>query len=98
MWICREHRPRGRHGYLLYPGWPTALALSLVSYKMSLEGSRVSHRRMSLEEVKTGMLGVDRQHARTREVEPGTDPGIFGRERGGRVRRKSVLHAIIKKA
>src|ERR1019366_5015055 len=60
---------------------------SLISYKMSLEGWRVSHRRMSLEEVGTGMLGVDRQHARTREVEPGTDPGIFGGEREGRVRR-----------
>src|ERR1019366_4316315 len=61
--------------------------ISLISYKMSLEGWRVSHRRMSLEEVGTGMLGVDRQHARTREVEPGTDPGIFGGEREGRVRR-----------
>jgi DNA-binding winged helix-turn-helix (wHTH) protein len=35
---------------------------SLISYKMSLEGSRVSHRRMSLEEVGTVMPGVDRQH------------------------------------
>jgi hypothetical protein len=38
------------------------------SYKMSLEeGSR--------------MLGVDRQRANRREVEPGTDPGIFGGQR-----------------
>ena len=41
-------------------------------------GVRFSYK-MSLEE-RSGMLGVDHQHASTREVEPGTDPGVFGRE------------------
>src|ERR1017187_2344034 len=54
---------------------------------MSLEGLRVSHRRMSLEEVGSGMLGVDRQHASKRAVEPGPDPGVSEGERGGCVRR-----------
>ena len=35
------------------------------SYKMSLDG-------------RSGMLGIDRQSAGSRSVEPGTDPGIFG--------------------
>jgi hypothetical protein len=32
--------------------------------------------KMSLEQ-RSGMLGVDHQHAGSREVEPGTDPGVF---------------------
>ena len=42
---------------------------------------------MSLEE-RSGMLGVDRQRAGRSEAEPGADPGIFGGERGGSVRRE----------
>jgi len=34
---------------------------------------------MSLEGTRSGMLGVDRQHAGGRRVEPGTDPGVFWR-------------------
>jgi hypothetical protein len=36
--------------------------------------------KMSLEE-RSRMLGVDRQRANRREVEPGADPGIFGGQR-----------------
>jgi hypothetical protein len=34
--------------------------------------------KMSLEEARSGMLGVDRQHAGGRMVELGADPGVFG--------------------
>src|ERR1039457_2469724 len=42
--------------------------------------------KMSLEE-RSRMLGVDHQRASTREVEPGTDAGVFGWQRRGSVRR-----------
>ena len=42
------------------------------SHKMSLKG-------------RVGMLGIDHQHGRFRSDEPGTDPGVSGRQRGGAV-------------
>ena len=32
------------------------------------------------------MLGIDHQHADIGTIEPGADPGVFGRQRGGRIR------------
>jgi hypothetical protein len=37
---------------------------------------------MSLKGEGAGMLGIDRQHGRSKVDEPGGDPGIFGGKRG----------------
>ncbi len=42
------------------------------SHKMSLKG-------------RTRMLGIDHQHGRRKETEPGADPGVFGSQRGGAI-------------
>ena len=41
---------------------------------------------MSLEGIKSRMLGVANKHGEHGEIEPGTDPGIFAGQPGGAIR------------
>src|ERR1019366_8990591 len=51
-------------------------------------------RKMSLKWGRIGMLGIDHQHGRYRSGEPGADPGVFGGERGGSIRRGAASRGL----
>src|ERR1035437_6423944 len=51
-------------------------------------------RKVRLKGVGIGMLGIDHQHGRYRSGESGADPGVFGGERGGSIRRGAAWRGL----